>query len=73
MRATLGTWQPMTVPNIAVHSINQSCVSSMYMSTSGAQRTTSTSTCGSLPSAKLGDQLLRSTVHKSSVGCTSGS
>ena len=39
----------MTVPYMAVHSMNHSCVSIMYMISSAAVRTTRTMTLGSLP------------------------
>ena len=66
------SWQPLMVPYMAVQSMNQSCRSIIYMITSGAQRTMSTTMLGSLPSSASGYQSERSSAHSSRVGCTSG-
>lgn len=65
-------WQPITVPNIADHSMNQSCVSIMYIKISGAHRTKSTTTFGSLPKLTPGAHHPKSAAQMSMDGVTSG-
>ena len=57
---------------MAVHSINQSCKSIMYMIISGDQRTTSTMPLGSLPRSEPGAHSVRSSAQISRVGWTRG-